>query len=161
LYVKYRDISKDFGKIGEALLETMIKTGVVKTDRTKVQVVSTIDEHGAIYCHLEGASTFEKSVFIKSIQEIIGTINNPRYMIIRKSTFMNVFLQKDYHTVPEIIGQNKKTAEYFARQWKTLVGACELIYTRTIEGRKILLTSRMNSLASEFSDKSERINKWR
>jgi hypothetical protein len=60
-----------------------------------------------------------------------------------------------------LIGRNKKTAEYFESQWRRLVGSCGLIYTRTIEGRKILLKSRINSLSSEFEEKTERINKWR
>jgi len=74
---------------------------------------------------------------------------------------MGIVNQCDFHSVPELIAQNKKTAEYFEKQWSRFVGTCELVYTRTIEGRKILLKSRVNSLSSEFEDKTERINKWK
>ncbi len=161
IFLKYRDIAKDVQQIGEALLQSLIKTGTIKTDISKLYVVSSVDKYGAIYCHLNGGTTFEKSTFIKSLQEIVSTIKNPRYLILRKSLFLKVISQKDYHSVPELIGRNKKTAEYFESQWKRLVGACDLIYTRTIEGRKILLKSRINSLSSEFEEKTERINKWR
>ncbi len=161
LFIKYRDISKDIQQIGETLLESMVKVGTIHTEYSKLQVVSSVDTFGAIYCHLDGGTTYEKSAFIKSLHEIVGVVNNPKYLILRKSLFLNLFSQKDYHAVPEIIGQNKKTAEYFERQWRRFVGACELIYTRTIEGRKILLKSRIHSLSSEFEDKTERINKWR
>ena len=160
-YVKYRDISKDIQQIGEALLESLIKLGAIHTDAPKLSVISDIDDYGAIYCHLEGGTTYEKSLFIKSLQEIIGTVDNPRYVIIRKSFFLNVFSQKDYHSVPDNIGRKKQFAEYFERQWTRFVGSCQLVYTRTIEGRKLLLKSRIHSLASEFEDKTERINKWR
>jgi superfamily II DNA or RNA helicase len=160
-FVKYRDISKDIHQIGEALLESLIKVGAIHTDYSKLTVVSDIDDYGAIYCHLEGGTTYEKSTFIKSLQEIIGTVENPRYVVIRKSFFLNVLSQKDYHSVPEIIGRKKQFAEYFERQWRRFVGACELVYTRTVEGRKLLLKSRIHSLSSEFEDKTERINKWR
>lgn len=160
-FVKYRDISKDIHQIGEALLESLIKVGAIHTDYSKLTVVSDVDDYGAIYCHLEGGTTYEKSTFIKSLQEIIGTVENPRYVVIRKSFFLNVLSQKDYHSVPEIIGRKKQFAEYFESQWRRFVGACELVYTRTVEGRKLLLKSRIHSLSSEFEEKTERINKWR
>lgn len=161
MFIKYRDISKDIQQIGEALLESLIKIGAIQTEYSKLFVKSSVDSFGAIYCHLDGGTTFEKSTFIKALQEILASIDNPRYLIIRKSLFLRVISQKDYHSVPELIGQNKKAAEYFERQWSRFVGTCELIYTRTIEGRKILLKSRINSLSSEFEEKTERINKWR
>lgn len=161
LFIKYRDISKDIQQIGDALLESLVRFGTIHTEYSKLNVVASVDDYGAIYCHLDGGTTYEKSTFIKSLQEIISSIENPRYIIIRKSLFLKVLSQKDYHSVPEIIGRNKKTSEYFERQWSRFVGACELIYTRTIDGRKILLKSRINSLSSEFEEKTERINKWR
>lgn len=161
LLFKYRDISKDIQQIGETLLQSLVKAGVMQTEYSKLNVIASVDNFGAIYCHLEGGTTFEKSTFIKSLQEIIDSVDKPRYLIIRKSLFLKVISQKDYHSVPELIGRNKKVAAYFERQWKRYVGACELIYTRTVEGRKILLQSRIKSLSSEFIGKTERINKWR
>jgi len=159
-YIKYRDISKDVHQIGEALLASLINIGSIRTNASKLKIMSDMDHYGAIYCHLEGGTTYEKSTFIKSLQETIGPVENPRYIIIRKALFLQVLSQKDYHSVPELIGRKKEYATFFERQWRALVGKCELIYTRTIEGRKILLKSRMGSLASEFEDKTERINKW-
>ncbi|SDC54926.1 DEAD/DEAH box helicase family protein [Pedobacter soli] len=161
LYLKYRDISKDIQHIGEALLAGLIKTGVIQTDISQVYVQSAVDEHGAVFCHLEGASTFEKSTFINALQEIIAPIDNPRYVIIRKNRFMLFTKQKDYHAVPELIARNKNLAEYFKQQWENYVGSCDLIYTRTLEGRKLLLKSRIKSLSAQFQNKVEHVNKWR
>ncbi|WP_233603949.1 DEAD/DEAH box helicase family protein [Pedobacter sp. KBW01] len=161
LYLKYRDISKDIQQIGEALLAGLLKTGIIQTDISKIYVQSTVDEHGAIFCHLEGASTFEKSTFINALQEIIAPIDNPRYVIIRKNIFMLFAKQKDYHAVPELIARNKNLAEYFKQQWEKHVGSCDLIFTRTLEGRKMLLKSRIKSLSAQFQNKVEHVNKWR
>ncbi|OJY96923.1 MAG: restriction endonuclease subunit R [Sphingobacteriales bacterium 40-81] len=161
LYLKYRDISKDIRQIGEALLNSLIKANVIPTDYSKLKVMATVDSFGAVYCHLEGGTTFDKSTFINALQEIIVPIDNPRYVIIRKSRFMLFIKQKDYHSVPEILGRNKNLAEYFKYQWERLVGACDLIFTRTIDGRKLFLKSRVKSLAVQFDDKIEHINKWR
>lgn len=161
LYFKYRDISKDIHQIGDALLNSLIKSGTINSDYSKLKVVTSVDDFGAVFCHLEGGTIFDKSTFINALQEVIGPIDNPRYVIIRKNKFMLFLNQKDYHSVPEILGRNKKLAEYFKDQWERLVGSCDFIFTRTIEGRKILLKSRVKSLAAQFEDKVELVNKWR
>lgn len=161
LYLKYRDISKDIQQIGDALLISLIKAGVINTDYSKLKVETSVNNWGAVFCHLEGGTTFDKSTFINALQEIIAPIDNPRYVIIRKNMFILFVKQKDYHSVPEILGKNKNLAEYFKNQWERLVGSCDLIFTRTLEGRKILLKSRVKSLAAQFDDKIEHVNKWR
>lgn len=161
LYFKYRDISKDIQKIGDALLNSLIKAGAIRTDSSKLKVEASVDNWGAVYCHLKGGTTFDKSIFINALQEIIAPVDNPRYVIIRKSNFMLLFKQQDYHSVPEILGRNKNFAEHFQIQWERLVGGCDLIFTRTIDGRKLLLQSRIQSLAAQFDNRVEHVNKWR
>lgn len=161
LYFKYKDISKDIQQIGDALLNSLIKAEVIRGDNSKLKVETSVNEFGAVYCHLEGGTTFDKSTFINALQEVIGPIENPRYVLIRKNKFLLLIQQKDYHSVPEIIGKNKKLAEYFKYQWDYLVGECELVFTRTLIGRKLLLKSRVKSLSSQFDDKIEHVNKWR
>ncbi len=160
LYFKYRDISLDIQQIGETLLNSLNRAKVIHTDRSRLKVESSLDTWGAVYCHLEGGTTFDKSIFINNLHEIISPISNPRYVIIRKSKFM-IFNQKDYHSVPEILGRNKKLAEYFKNQWELLVGSCDLIFTRTMDGRKLLLKSRVKSLATQLEDKVQHVNKWK
>ncbi|MBB4803794.1 superfamily II DNA or RNA helicase [Flavobacterium nitrogenifigens] len=161
LYFKYRDISKDIKKIGEALLDSLIKARIIQTNYSALEVITSVDDWGGVYCHLEGGTTFEKSTFINSLKEIIGNVENPRYIIVRKNRFMFFKEQRDYHSVPEVIGRNKKLAEHFKTQWKAFVDNCDLIFTRTIEGRKLLLQSRIKSLAAQFDEKAQRINKWK
>lgn len=161
LYLKYRDIAKDIQNIGNALLNTMVQAGIIKTSYKELSVDTSIDKYGAVYCHLDGGTTFERSSFINMLQEVVKPIDNPRYVIIRKSLFMRFIKQRDYHTVPELLGRNKRTAVYFEEQWRSLVGRCDLIFTRTIEGRRMLLKSRLKSLSAQFENSSERISKWK
>ena len=163
LYIKYRDISKDIQQIGNALLESLVKQGAMKTAIKNLSVVAYSDDAGAVYCYLRGAKTFEQSLFINNLQEVIDIIDNPRYVIVRKNKIIVSFVKKDYHAVPEILGRNKINAEYFSQKWTELIGECELIYTRTIDGRKRLLEMRMKSLSSHFAEEwhPEQISKWR
>lgn len=161
LYLKYRDISKDIEQIGDALLNALAKAGAIQTDVSRLKVVASSDVSGSVFCHLEGATTFEKSTFINALHEVVSPIDNPRYVIVRKSRLIGLFKQKDYHAVPEVLGRNKNQAEYFTGQWNRLVGACELIFTRTIDGRKMLLKSRVESLSAQWDEEPiERVNKW-
>ncbi|NDV93898.1 restriction endonuclease subunit R [Dysgonomonas sp. 521] len=163
LYIKYRDIAKDIQQIGNALLAALLRQGTMISDPARLRAVGYSDESGAIYCYLEGGSTFEQAVFVDSMQEIVNVIENPRYIIIRKSKFLAEQIKRDYHAVPEILGRNKKMAQYFSRQWMEQVGPCELIYTRTVDGRKQLLEARVKALSANFTDDniSEQVNKWK
>lgn len=161
MYIKYRDISKDIHQIAESLLLSLIKSEYIKTDYSELEVVSRVDNAGGVHCHLKGGTVFEKSVFIESLQEILGTVDNPRYLILRKSRLLKLISQVDFHAVPERLGQKKEYAAHFRDQWLHRVGACKLVYARTMEGRKLLLKSRLSSLAAEFEEKTERIRIWR
>ncbi|UZR98105.1 DEAD/DEAH box helicase family protein [Chondrinema litorale] len=160
-YVKYRDIAKDFQGIGQVVLNTLIKIGVIHTHKSELELFAEVQKDGSVYCHLEGGSNYERSAFINALHEVVSDIENPRYLIVRKSQFLNLISQRDYHAVPEIIHKKKQHVQFFKKQWEFYVGNCEMIYTRNIEGRKLLLKSKVKSLASQFEEKAARINKWR
>ncbi|AZQ44204.1 DEAD/DEAH box helicase family protein [Nonlabens ponticola] len=161
LYFKYRDISKDLHKIGDVLLRSLIHANVIKSSYSSYKVITSVNEYGTVYCHLEGGTTYDKSTFINALQEIVSVVDNPRCILIRKNKLMGYLSQKDYHAIPEVLGRNKKTALFFKDTWEQYVGDCELIFTRTVEGRKFVLTSRMKSLASQFDEEAEHVNIWR
>jgi hypothetical protein len=123
-------------------------------------VWSQHDGDGTVFCHLKGGSSYEQSVFNRAMQEILGNVDNPRYLLVRKSQLFDVIRQQDYHAVPQLIGNRKAAAERFARLWTEKVGDCDLIYTRSPEGRKVLLKARVCSLASAFQEKTEQVSRW-
>lgn len=161
LYLRFRDISKDVHHIGTAVLKTMIKSQMIQSDPKLLKVLSYSDESGAVYCQLAGSSAFERSTFINAMEEIISAVDNPRYIIIRKNKFLGIRAQFDYHAVPECFGKNAKLVTYFTEQWKTHVGRAEMVYTRSLEGRKLVLKSRIHSLSAQFDPQIERLNVWR
>ncbi|MDU1891019.1 MAG: DEAD/DEAH box helicase family protein [Dysgonomonas sp.] len=163
LYTRYRDIAKDIKGIGEALLSSLIKQGAIKKNPFSLYVEAYSDKRGAVYCYLRGGSTFEQALFVNSLQEIVNVIENPRYIIVRKSRFLGSLEKRDYHAVPDILGKNKQNAKHFSELWKQHVGECELIYTRNIQGRRKLMEARVKSLSAQLTDENiaEQINKWR
>lgn len=160
LYVRYRDISKDINNIATTLCLSLIKQGAIKTPESEVSAQVETDKTGAVSCFLKGGTSGEQSVFLDALGEILNPIANPRYIIIRKSK-KHKLKKNDYHSVPNLLGVNKTLAYYFANTWRTLVGKNELIYTRTLQGRRLLLKARINSLSAKLSDDlPERYRKW-
>lgn len=162
ILLKYKDITKDIQQISNALLATLIEVEIIKTPVIELKAEATVDSKGAMYCCLQGGSTFEQSTYINALQEIIIPIDNPRYVVVRKNKKVGgIIKQKDYHAVPELLGRKKATTDVFIRKWAVHVGDCDLIYTRTPEGRKMLLKSRMEALSTQLEDNIDRVNKWK
>lgn len=163
LYIKHRDITKDIQKVGVALLRTLIDVKLIYTPADQLEVVTEVTGQGAMACFLKGATAHESNLFISALEEIIGVIDDPRYIVTRESELAGVVAQQDFHSVPYNLARHKKTALVFFKHWREQLGAdCELIYTRTLEGRKELLKARLNSLSAAFvDDRTELVNKWR
>jgi len=160
IYLRYGPVEGSLKQISEAILRTLIFLNLIKTDPSKLGVTTSTTREGWVSCYLEGGSSFEKTLFLDALQEALGPIENPRYLISRNSTVF-AFVRNDFHAVPEILGERKEKAEYFEKMWKKYVGPTELIYTRTVEGRKVLVKARNRSLSGQFTRKSERLNAWK
>ncbi|MFX0124371.1 MAG: DEAD/DEAH box helicase family protein [Candidatus Hodarchaeota archaeon] len=160
LFVKHGPIRSSMNQIGIALLKSLIYAGVIKTDYQNLRIKVQNDQMGSIFCHLEGGTNREKDIFLDAFQEILNPIENPRYILVRKSLLLKRLGRLDYHSVPSILGTRKKNALHFAKMWQKYVGKMELVFTRNIQGRMMLLKARNHSLSSYFLPRSERISRW-
>lgn len=146
-------------QVGWAVLETLEFMEVVKTTRKALKIKTATDKAGVVHCRLDGATSVERQRFLDAMQQILGPVDNPRYLLVRRSR-LGPLLRIDYHAVPDLIGQNKKTATYFAKRWNRYVGPSSLVYTRTVEGRLALLQARTRALSAAFRKRTDRISVW-
>ena len=162
LFIRHGPVRSSLKQIGRALLATLYFADEIRTDRSNLEiVVEDYEKHtGFVFCHLKGGSSREKWVYLEALQELLGPIENPRYLLVRKSRLL-FFQRVDYHPVPKIIGVRKKYAEYFAQMWRKYVGKMDLVYTRRKEGRKILIHARNHSLSAAFVPRSKRRTRWK
>jgi superfamily II DNA or RNA helicase len=160
LFVRNGPVEWSMKSISIALLKTLCQIGEIHTDFSSMGVIAKVGEIGEVYCRLEGGTSREKSVFLKALQELLDPIENPRYILVRKSRLLFIE-RKDYHTVPSLIASKKEYAEFFAEMWSKYVGKMKLIYTRNREGRMELLRARNRSLSAAFRPRSERITRWK
>jgi hypothetical protein len=108
---------------------------------------------------LDYASPADAVAFIQSFQEVFQPVVNQRYLIRRSDKRLpNLWLMPlwltlrawvrrrtyppAFHPVPNLLSVRRELAEAFARHWTAYVGGGELIYTRSDQGRDILLEAR-------------------
>ncbi|MCW3161953.1 DEAD/DEAH box helicase family protein [Chryseobacterium oryctis] len=157
-YLRYKNASKNLFKISEVVLASLIKEKIIRTPLEQLEIVVMQDGKGDKTCYLAGGTNYEKSQFILTLEELFAPIDNPRYLLATKGSFL-FKLKKHYYAMPEIFGKNKKSAEYFTKVWKDKLGNIDLIFTRTIEGRKLLLKLRFQAIIRK-NKYTEHIRKW-
>lgn len=129
--------------IGLITLNSLIRCGFIKTPRSKIKL--NINKSVTnICCNLSGVDTKEANIFTTCIEEIFSKTENQRYIIARLNK--NLKEINDYYNVPSILSTNKELAEIFSKYFKQKIGEHDLIYTRTMDGRKMLLKARMKNM---------------
>ncbi|MBA4694929.1 MAG: DEAD/DEAH box helicase family protein [Candidatus Poseidoniales archaeon] len=112
---------------------------------------------GWLRYHLEHASEEETEKFTKALEEVLGPLDKPRYIISRPAMYMRdtwlsklmpeviaKFLRKEkkiiqmYHKVPSIAANSKQRAEVFLKHWNYYIGISEITYCHTEEGKKVV-----------------------
>lgn len=129
--------------IATVLLDTMIEEKLIT--HSNIQLEATKKNDGSVDCRLIGGSYAEQKLFTKMLVEVLGPIDNHRYVIkkITKKDVYNTLPQKTeeidsitnmknkiYFNVPEQLALNKITAIHFAENWRKQIGKCELIYLK-------------------------------
>ena len=159
LFLKHGSVASSMKQIGKALLKTMVRAEIIETNVGQLKVVAQQEDGGFVSCSLKGGTTRERSIFLEALAELLGPIENPRYVLVRKAP-LGWLTRKDYHSIPKTVGKNKETAEYLKKMWGVHVGPAELVYTRTPEGRRFLLKARAHSMARGFQRRAERLRSW-
>lgn len=160
LLIKHGTIESSMKQVGLAVCDTLQHMNLIRTASKHLRIHADRDANGFVTCWMDGGTTYEKTLFLDAVQEAVGQIDNPRYLLVRQSKWGPV-ARTDYHAVPQHIGRAKDSAQYFCEAWKRIVGKAELIFTRNTEGRQRLLQARAKSMSSAFVKKSERISVWR
>ncbi len=160
LFLRHGPIASSMRQIGNALLKALVQAGVIETRSSQLRVIASRRDYGFVTCSLRGGTTRERSVFLEALQELLGPIDNPRYVLLRKNP-LGPLMRTDYHTVPKVLAKNKESAKHFRKMWDRYVGPCEVVYTRNEAGRQILLKARAQSMSAAFQGRTDRTRAWR
>jgi len=147
-------------QVGEAVLHGLNRAGLVDDAELAgghFEVHRSIDGRRDIVVH--GVRRKTERLVMESIAELLGPVQNPRYILVRTSR-LGWRRRTDYHSVPAALGAKKASAELFAKEWRARVGSSQLVYTRTPEGRRILLRARARSFTAGFQRSVDRRSAW-
>jgi hypothetical protein len=146
-------------EIGNAVLEALKYEGSINAASADFQVHADHNRDGSVYCWIGGGTGRDQTIFLRALREVLRPVENPRYLL-AKGRFWR-FFREDYFAVPDLLARKKEFAEFFARKWHSHVGPVQLVYTRTADGRRILLRARMHSLAAAFQDSAKHVSCWK
>lgn len=148
-------------RIGEAVIGGLVGAGKIQKSRPRMRLRIEKTGDGRLRCHPTGGTTFEQSLFLDALQEILEPVDNPRYLIKGKGVDKKADRRPHYYATPRIIGRKKTDAEAFLMQWRRCIGPADLVYTRTPAGRKELVQARLRTLPDAGDPKPERVEIWR
>ncbi|WP_432412200.1 DEAD/DEAH box helicase family protein [Rasiella sp. SM2506] len=149
LYLKYGRRDKELLKIAQALKEAMVAHKLISETEHKVSLKVDEFEDGSLSCYLVGASAKEGILFVNYLQEVINSIENPRYIISQANWLRKKLGFSNYYSVPKVFGERKADAQVFFSIWLRYNGPAQLVFTRNLEGRKLLLKARFQSYQEE------------
>ena len=125
---------------------------------------------GWLRFHLEHANEVETEKFTKALEEILGPLDKPRYVISRPAMHMRdtwlsklmpeviaKFLRRQersiqmYHTIPSLFANTKERAQIFQTHWNYYIGESEITYARSNSGKLFLEEIRKNQLGPQIT----------
>lgn len=145
-------------QIGTVILEALRAEGSLSAT-SEFRIHAERNKNGFVYCWISGGKGRDEAIFIRTLREVLRPVENPRYLLARARILQ--YFGEDYFAVPEVLARKKEFAELFAAKWRSRVGPVQLAYTRSPEGRRMLLRARMHSLSAEFQERAERLSCWK
>ncbi len=157
--IRHGTPERSMKQIGTAVLEALKHEGSINSASSVFQVHADHNRDGSVYCWIGGGTGRDQAIFLRALREVLKPVENPRYLLARTKFWR--FFREDYFAVPDLLARKKDCAEVFARSWCSHVGPVQLVYTRTDDGRKVLLRARMHSFAAAFQAHAERMSRWK
>lgn len=159
-YIQFGFLAKNINKICEVILQSFIELKVIKTERDSIIIATDVLPKGDMTIQIKGTNDFESSVFINAIEEIMEPIKNPRYLIVSSNWLKKEINIENFYSVPQFFAEKKNKCLVFEKNWNNIVGNSEFIYTRHLEGRKLLLKARLFHMSNAFKKNTKKAVIW-
>lgn len=129
--------------ICQGIRSALLYTNKFDSNEHRVEVIN----HGVFhFAYLIGGTGHDKSLFGQCLFEMFQDIDNQRYILYAASRKNKA---DGYYPIPDIFSKRKEDAELFASYMKKYIGKYKVVYTRNVEGRKILLKGRVHAMANK------------
>ncbi len=146
--------------LGIAVYRVLTECGLI-LPAARVETAEDKDK-SYISLFLRNATVREQNIFNEAMRELLSPIENPRYILIRKSRLLG-YRFRDSFACPSVIGKKKEYAELLAQNLKKSTGSFVPVYTRNEEGRALILRCRRRSFISrnqKLIDAKYKVRRW-
>ncbi|WP_269581631.1 DEAD/DEAH box helicase family protein [Roseibium sp. Sym1] len=158
-WFRNRSLDRNLRQIGQAVLQALAGTRQLQSAPARLTPVVQF-LHGDHLCSLDGAQPKEQALFLTCLEQLLGPVDTPKYLLVRRVRGLGGTAQVDFHPVPDALAGRKVHAESFLKHWREHVSPAELVSVRSREGRQLLLRARAEAYSSEFTPHSERLGRW-
>jgi superfamily II DNA or RNA helicase len=145
--------SKTLSSFSEVVLESAKETKLLPPSYSIENISVHKRDHDCYRVMLEGASESDSLQFSEAIWEVLGPVQNHKYIIERRQftlemadlTYEDILNFETVpteliacHPVPSIFGQKREFADIFRKWWNQIIGPGEIFYTRRGEGKELV-----------------------
>lgn len=128
---------------GNGILAAMRELQLLENEKCMVETVDADALSHAIY--LKGGSGRDKALFAECVSDFFEEVDNQRYILVKSGVVKG---NNDFYCVPEVFGKRKEDALVFEKNMSKYIGKYELVYTRSENGRRMLLKGRVKAFAN-------------
>ena len=145
LLFKFSTPEKRMRQIGQAVADALAELGEIEEPQhCRVEVESA--QGALISVALKGGTMRDKTTFAACMAEIWGVIDNPRYLLVKGR---NPERAREFYAVPETFGKQKDRVYVYEKHIRKAMGRFQAVYTRTPQGRRVLLRARTKSFVNK------------
>lgn len=155
--------------IGAAILTALQEISEITSPDVKVSAGQAENTAGAgkgragseetrYYACLQGGTEREKMVFADALAAFMGDIEDQRYLL---EALEAEETDRRFYAVPEVFGKKKEDAGIFARYIAPCIGPCNLIFTRSEDGRRALLAAGIKEQKENRIERQKRVQSSR
>ena len=123
--------------IGKALLNALIDKGSINSE--KIKVVCRYVSLDTVSIYLKNATTYEQNLFSDNISQMLGEINQPRYLLTKPA---NIFFS-EYYVVPDAFKKNKELVEILVKHLKWKIGRLGIVFAKNEYGKDVVLRAQL------------------
>ncbi|MEL0213877.1 MAG: DEAD/DEAH box helicase, partial [Euryarchaeota archaeon] len=153
--------------IGEAVVLSLKELQLINS---YAEIGGGSRDGGWMRAYLKDANESESAIFASAMQEILGPLDNPRYVIPREVKIITdnwlsnmlpevlakyVRSKRDklvmFHSVPKVLCKNKEDAAVFQRHWNERVSPGAVMYGHSKSGKQMVSAIKEQGLVPESS----------
>lgn len=161
LYLYFGLIHKKINKMALTILDSLNDLNYLTTPLHEIQIETKLLTEGNVSCIIHGANRYENTLIIKALEELLQPIDNPKYLLIKTNWLRKKLKLNNFFPVPEIFAVRKKESQIFQSFWNKHFGRSKLVYTRTLNGRKLLLKARLFNIENVNNELTKKSVVWK